>query len=159
MKKYINYVLILVFIDQLTKYLVRKNLLLGESRQVTSFFQISYITNTGIAFGMFRGANTFFIVLAAVFIVIFYLYFKKHISSFNSLTKVSFVLILSGAIGNLIDRITQKNVIDFLDFHIRSHYWPSFNVADSCITIGGLLLFITLLKSDKTEINQCSLFC
>ena len=148
-KKYINLILFLVLLDQFTKYLVRKNLILGQTVFVNSFFNISYITNTGIAFGMFKNANAFFAVFTVVFLILFAVYFKKNKDNLSTIIKTAFMLIFAGALGNLVDRLTQGHVIDFLDFHIKDYYWPSFNVADSCISIGGVILFLSLLKSDK----------
>ncbi|MCB4791100.1 MAG: signal peptidase II [Elusimicrobia bacterium] len=154
MKKYINYILLIVLFDQVTKYLVRKNLFLGQAVPVTSFFQVSYYTNTGIAFGMFKGANTVFTVLTIIFFIVFVVYFKKYEHTFSKIQRVSFILILSGALGNLLDRLVHGSVIDFLEFHIKSHYWPAFNVSDSCVTIGGVLLFWSILTGSEIDIKK-----
>ncbi|MBN1622200.1 MAG: signal peptidase II [Endomicrobiales bacterium] len=148
-KKHLNYILLIILADQITKYLVRTNLFLGQSIPITPFFRLTYITNTGIAFGLFRGANIFFIVLAIVILTVFYFWIKKNKDVLSDWMKISFALIFAGAIGNLIDRIVRGSVIDFLDFHIRQYSWPAFNVADSCITIGGVILFFSVLKLKK----------
>jgi signal peptidase II len=153
MKKYVNLILFLVLLDQFTKYLVRKNLILGQTVFVNSFFNISYITNTGIAFGMFKNANLFFAVFTVVFLVMFAVYFYKNKERLSIPLKTAFMLLIAGASGNLIDRLTNGHVIDFLEFHIKNHYWPSFNVADSCISVGGVILFLSLVIFDKKEEN------
>ncbi len=151
-KNIVIYLLISLFIfvlDQITKYFIKANVGLFDSIPVTSFFNIVHIRNTGSAFGMFKGlGNSFFIIIALLAMaLVTYLIIK------DSRNRLPFALILGGALGNLADRIIFRHVTDFLDFYIGSHHWPSFNVADSALTIGISLLFITMIfekKADKT---------
>ncbi|MFN3966532.1 MAG: signal peptidase II [Endomicrobiia bacterium] len=141
---------ILVAIDQLTKFLIRKNFELHESRPVTSFFSLTYIHNTGIAFGLFqneRFSNIFFVCTSIIVIILFYLWRNQIYLYGGFVARVGLTLVWSGAFGNLIDRIFIGKVIDFLDFH----FWPVFNIADSCITTGGILMFLSFLKGKKKE--------
>ncbi len=147
-KKYKTLLLIIVgmvFLDQATKLYIDSNMELHQSIQVIkNFFQITYIRNSGAAFGILSGFKSpwltlFFVLISVVAIGIIMFYYHKTPEN-QRLTLVSFALIMSGAIGNFIDRAFYGEVIDFLYFHWYQHYWPAFNVADSCITIGVSLL-------------------
>ena len=136
---------VLVFLDQATKLYVASHMTLYQSIEVIkNFFQITYLRNPGAAFGILSGFKSpwltlFFIFIslaAAVIILICYHKTPEH----DRLSLISFALIISGAIGNFIDRVFYGEVIDFLYFHWYEHYWPAFNVADSCITVGVSLL-------------------
>jgi len=130
-------VVILVIIDQLTKFLVTKNLVLSKSIPIISnILHLTYIKNTGAAFGIFQNMNSILIWVTFIVIGSILFYFDKIADS--KLSSVFTAFILSGAIGNLIDRIRLGYVVDFIDFG----FWPAFNIADSAITIGviGLIL-------------------
>ena len=134
---------ILVF-DQLTKFIVSKKIPLGESLPIIkNIFHFTYILNRGAAFGIFKNQVYFFVITAIVAIgfILAHLRYRRVGRS-----RIALSLILSGALGNLIDRIRLGAVIDFLDFRI----WPVFNIADSAITIGAILLAYTIMfKKDK----------
>jgi signal peptidase II len=149
-RKHFIFILILILIDQLTKQIVMYKMFYGQVIPLTSFFQLTYITNTGIAFGMFKGVNIFLIVFTILVLAFFYFWFQKHIKE-SHISVAAFMLIFSGALGNLIDRIFYGHVIDFLELHLNRHYWPAFNVADSCITIGGVILFLSVFKKQKMQ--------
>ena len=145
-------ILVLVFLDQLTKFFIKQNFKLYESKPVTSFFSLTYIHNTGIAFGLFQNenfSNIFFIFVSIVVIILFYLWRNQIYHYGGKLAKFGITLIWAGAFGNLIDRFFVGKVVDFLDFH----FWPVFNVADSCITVGGVIMFLSFLKSQKRMQN------
>ena len=135
---------LVVLADQATKTLVVSNLHLHEVRPVLQgFFNITYITNTGVAFGFMAGSGKWRHIFLQVISVValgglFYLYRNSHCRSYPLLWGTS--LVFGGALGNLIDRIRYRSVIDFLDFYAGSYHWPAFNIADSAITIGGVLL-------------------
>lgn len=149
-KKYFPLVitfLIIVLIDQITKFYIASNFELYQSIEIIrGFFNITYIRNSGVAFGMFSNLKGSFIqiVFIAIYIIaiisIIILYRETH-----GYSHIALSLILSGAIGNLIDRIFRGEVVDFMDFHWQNYHWPAFNVADSCITVGVGLLMITML--------------
>lgn len=126
--------------DQLTKLWVSWVLAPGQSVPVVGLFHISYTTNTGAAFGILRG-QSMLLTLAALLVVAALFSFYRHLSSFGLLTRVALGLILGGSLGNLIDRLRLGYVVDFLDFT----YWPAFNVADSSIVVGVILLAYSLL--------------
>ncbi len=128
-------------LDQLTKFLAAKYLLLSQSHPVIKgVFHLSLIHNRGAAFGILKGHLSLFIIASLFAIAMIYAGIKD--SRHSKIYRVSLGLILAGALGNLIDRVSYGYVIDFLDFRI----WPVFNVADSAITIGAVLLGWFILK-------------
>lgn len=128
-------------LDQITKQLIVTHLGPFEVIEVTSFFTIVYVENTGSAFGMFRSLGNAFFIAAAVLAILFIGWLMVKDSDHRLILS----LVLGGAAGNLIDRIRYGHVVDFLDFHIGGVHWPAFNVADSALTIGVTLLIITML--------------
>ncbi len=126
--------------DQITKLWVSRALVPGQSVPVVGIFHISYTTNTGAAFGILRG-QSMFLTLAALVVVVAMLFFYRHLSSAGLLSNVALGLILGGSLGNLVDRLRLGHVVDFLDFT----YWPAFNVADSSIVVGVIVLAYSLL--------------
>lgn len=145
----LSVVLPVLIIDQLTKFIILKNFQPGESLPVIkNIFHISFVCNKGVAFGVFsEAAGPAFIGIfyISVIIIVFIFAFYKKFFHRGRCMQVFLSLILAGAIGNLIDRIRFGCVIDFLDFRI----WPVFNVADSAITIGTVLLILQMLKQKK----------
>ena len=134
--------LVIVFLDQLTKYLIKQNFQLNQSIPIIkNIFHFTYITNTGSAFGLFRGLNVFFILFSIVVIIAIFYYLKRIVKK-ERLLQFAIGLLLGGTIGNLIDRLFYGAVIDFIDFRV----WPVFNVADSAVTISVILLIILLWK-------------
>jgi signal peptidase II len=136
--------LAIVLLDQFTKMLITGNYVLGQSTYVTSFFNIVRAHNTGAAFSFLAGASGwqrwFFLALglaAGIFIVWM---LKRH--GHQTLFAWALALILGGAIGNVIDRAMHGHVVDFLDFHAADWHFPAFNVADSGITVGAILLIL-----------------
>jgi signal peptidase II len=156
-RKYWVLVICIVFIvalDQYTKYEVQQRIHLYQTIKVISgFFNLTHLRNTGGAFGIFAGnkggvGSLFFVALPLVAIgIILYLIYK--LKEHERILSLSLSLILSGAIGNLIDRARYQEVVDFLDFHLFSYHWPAFNIADSAITIGIGLMVLELLIHDR----------
>lgn len=130
--------------DQLSKYLIRAHLGLGQSVPHGWPVQITRVNNTGSAFGLF-GDQTLFLIIASVIAIGIMVYFYRHVAAGHALLRVSLGLQLGGAISNLADRIRFGYVTDFIDFK----KWPVFNVADSCITVGIVLLVLTILFQDR----------
>ena len=135
--------LIIIALDQATKFLVSNYSDKLPIEVVRGIFAIALVRNKGAAFGILQNQAAFFIAIAVVTITI--IIFILHKKASGALLKVSLALILGGAIGNLIDRIRFGYVIDFLDFKI----WPVFNIADSAITIGAGLLVLCILFFSK----------
>jgi signal peptidase II len=136
--------LILVF-DRISKTAIRLHFDLGQPIPVIDgAFNITYVQNTGVAFGILDSFSSSFKVvllcLVAAIAAVAVLIFSFRSSANNRPLQISLSLILAGALGNLYDRIQYGYVVDFLEFHARNHYWPSFNVADSAISIGVVLL-------------------
>ena len=133
---------LVIVLDQVTKYWVSQSLAPGESVPVMPFFNLVLTYNTGAAFSFLSRASGwqrgFFIVIAAL-ASLFIIYFIRR---YHQEKRFSFglSLILGGALGNLWDRIVLGHVVDFLDFYVQAYHWPAFNVADSAITCGAVLL-------------------
>ncbi len=148
---YYDLILLMIILDQVTKWLVARTITLyGSLTVVPGFFNITHIHNKGAIFGAFSrtGNRWVFLVLTAASLVALGLviyYFVKTPASERGM-KLALSLILAGALGNLLDRVFRGYVIDFLDFYIGRAHWPFFNVADSCITVGALLLLFFFLK-------------
>jgi signal peptidase II len=138
----------MLVLDQATKFLVRNTMMPGQSASVFGqFFKITYVENAGIAFGLrvTHGAVfTLLSILASLFIVVLLITHKKEKTAF----KASLVLILSGAVGNLIDRLLFHHVADFIDIGIRNLRWYIFNVADSAVVVGMIILSYLIFVSD-----------
>jgi signal peptidase II len=145
----------LVIIDQATKYVIHTGMALHESIPVIpGFFSITYIRNPGAAFGFLAGASSTFryvffigVTIAAIGLILHYL---RTYATGDRLLTLSLGMILSGAVGNLIDRVRFGEVIDFLDVYLGTTHWPAFNVADSAISIGAFVLFIHLVRQKKS---------
>ncbi|HBA67511.1 MAG TPA: signal peptidase II [Methylococcaceae bacterium] len=134
---------VVLILDQITKLAVAANMQLYQSIQVLPFFNLTYVHNTGAAFSFLSEAGGwqrwFFAVLAFVISVVITVWLarlKRH----ETLLAVSLALVLGGAVGNLIDRLAYGYVIDFLDVYYQDWHWPAFNIADSAITIGVVLM-------------------
>jgi signal peptidase II len=144
----------IVVLDQLTKYWITGLLRVGETIPVTDFFQLVLTYNPGAAFSFLSQASGwqrwFFIVLALGISAWLIVLIRQHRR--ETLLAAAFALVLGGAIGNVIDRFLVGAVIDFLYFHVGRHGWPAFNVADSAITIGVVLLIWDHIRAGrKTE--------
>ena len=133
-----------ILLDQVTKWAVLENFAYGERREVTEFFNLVLVYNKGAAFSMFASADgwqTPLLILFAIVAagIVSYLIVRNREKRVLCL---GLALILGGALGNLIDRLRFGHVVDFLDFHAMGWHWPAFNVADSGITVGALLLIL-----------------
>lgn len=143
--------LLVLAADQLTKFLVRTNFQHGESIPVvTNFFNITFVGNTGAAWGLFPGQNKALVILSIATIVVMFV-FRKSFAIAMPLQKVSVGLIMGGIFGNLVDRVWHGQVIDFLDFFWKGNHWPAFNVADSAICVGAFLYIITAFWQPKPK--------
>jgi signal peptidase II len=146
----------ILLLDQWTKSLIVRELPLYQRVEVIQgFFNIIHVRNTGGAFGIFGGekgglGSILFVVVSLIAIGSIVFLFIKLVEAEKTLA-LSFSLVLSGAIGNLIDRLRYGEVIDFLDFHLSSTHWPAFNVADSAICIGIGLMALELLIRDHRK--------
>ena len=135
----------LLIADQAVKHLVRTTMVQGQSIPIIeNIFHITYIENPGAAFGILANQRMLFLILTAVIVgVMIYLYCS--LSNKKSLTAISLGIVVSGAIGNFIDRFMQGTVTDFLDFRI----WPIFNIADIAICVGlALICYFIIIKGE-----------
>lgn len=153
MNKHLNikplFILIIsiLFIDQFTKFAADTYLTYAEPVAITSFFNLTLLYNKGAAFSMLNQGNwqAYFLlvisILASLGLTLWIIY-GQHTR------RMTYALgtVLAGAIGNLIDRARNQYVIDFLDFYLNNWHWPAFNIADSAITIGAILLIYEVLK-------------
>lgn len=141
-----------LLIDQITKFIIYKNMNLGESINILNFLNITFVKNYGAAFSFLNNAPIWFrkpfflIVPITAIIIVSYLLKKENVSK---LKIFAFSFIIAGAFGNFIDRLTYGFVVDFLDLYIGKHHWPVFNVADISITIAIVLLIILEIKTKK----------
>jgi signal peptidase II len=149
--------LAVVFLDRVSKWLVAARMDLHDSIPVLpGFFHITYVQNSGAAFGLFadsRSAWTSAILvlfsLAALIVVSVMLWKNSHSLT---VTGIGLALIMGGALGNLWDRLLYGRVVDFFDFYLGSYHWPAFNIADSAIVVGaGLLVFEILFARTPAE--------
>lgn len=148
-KKYLYIVLFivgLVLIDQVSKLLV-VNYLSDKIVLINNFFSLDYVKNTGAAFGFFSG-NIFFLVLITLALVI-YLIYELNQNIDKKFNLVFIILIISGAIGNLIDRVFRGFVVDFISFILFNSQMPVFNIADIFVTCGVAGLIFVIFKEEK----------
>ncbi len=146
----------ILFTDQWTKHGVQKRLVLYQKVEVVhGFFNLVHVRNTGGAFGIFGGekgglGSLLFVVVSLVAIGSILFLFIRLRDDEETLS-LSFSLVLSGAMGNLIDRLRYGEVVDFLDFYLLSFHWPAFNIADSAICLGIGLMALELLIRDRKK--------
>ncbi len=141
---WLSIALIVILLDQITKTLILGDFRYGDSRAITSFFNLVRVHNTGAAFSFLAGAagwqRWFFTGLGVV--VSLFIVWMLRTQGHQRLFAASLSLILGGALGNVIDRLLHGYVVDFLDFHWAGWHFPAFNVADSAITVGATLLIL-----------------
>lgn len=140
---------IVILLDYFTKQLIVSNFSLTDSYSLLPFLKIVHVQNPGAAFGIFKHlGNNVFIFFSIVAIICILIYKSKLPMG---LEFFSLSLILGGAIGNLIDRLTKGKVIDFIDVFIGKWHWPAFNVADSALTVGMILFIWANLREMKRQ--------
>lgn len=140
----------LIVVDQYTKFMVTLHIPLNYSvKVVEGFFNLTHIRNSGVAFGIFSEQNSelkpYLLIFVSIVAIMAIMVIFHQTEKDKRLVQTGLVLVFSGAIGNLIDRVIHKEVIDFLDFYVENQHWPAFNVADSCITIGVMLMAADML--------------
>lgn len=153
MRKWIFLALVVFVLDQLTKYWVLSTFVPGETRPLLPFFSLILTFNTGAAFSFLADAGGWqrpmFIALALAASVWIIFLLRKYWH--NNLFSIALSLILGGALGNVLDRIIAGKVTDFLLFYYEQFSWPAFNLADSAITIGAVLLVWESFRKPKPE--------
>ena len=148
---------IIIVLDQYTKYLAFQHLVLGMPRRILPFFNFTLAFNTGAAFSFLHRAGGwqvwFFALLAVVICVALLIWFAK-LDKQQNLLACGIVCIIGGAIGNVIDRLYHGFVIDFLDFHLGVWHWPVFNIADSAIVLGVCLVLLDHWRNTKKRLQN-----
>lgn len=141
----------IIAVDQASKQWVLDSFRLHEMRQVTGFFNLVLVYNSGAAFSFLAGAGGwqkwFFVSLALGISIWLLTLLRQHAD--ERLLPLAVSLILAGALGNMIDRLRFDAVVDFLDFHLAGYHWPAFNVADSAITVGVALMLLQQWRLPK----------
>ena len=137
--------LTLVILDQITKALVINIFNLYDSVTLLPIINLTFVVNYGFAFGLLNNPSLNQILVSAVISIIILYFLYLLIKTQDKIFQFSLTLILAGALGNFIDRIFRGFVIDFIDIYIGKYHWPPFNVADSCITVGFIVLMINIL--------------
>lgn len=143
----------LIILDQLTKFLVVRNMDLGESIPVLGeYLQITSHRNQGAAWGMFQGQMLFFYIVTVIVLGLLVFMYKKEAKN-NLMAQTALTFLIAGALGNFIDRILFQEVVDFVDVLIITYDFPIFNVADSALTIGVILMIIEVFITGKGDNN------
>ena len=146
MKRFYAIAFSTMILDRVLKIIVENFLSTERVYIIKNFFYLVFVKNTGAAFSSFEGMNILFILVALCALIFIVYYIKKNNSS-----NIGYALLFGGIIGNLIDRIVYRYVIDFIGFEFGSYSFPIFNIADMAIVIGALFV---LLGSDKNEITS-----
>ena len=145
-----------VVLDQISKSWVRSNLELSETVPLVGCLSFTYVRNTGSAFGLFANQAFLLTVIAIVGLVVILLFYR-YLSRFNVLGIMALSLIFGGALGNLIDRLRFGFVTDFIDVRLWGDFhWPTFNVADSAITVGSIVLAVFIFLVFRKEDGKSS---
>ncbi|MDM5147150.1 signal peptidase II [Candidatus Persebacteraceae bacterium Df01] len=145
-------VLIIVVADQWTKWLVVHSSLTQQSIELTPFLRLVYAENTGAAFSFLANVGDWgrwLLLAASFFICVILLVWLQRATRPIEITAL--ILILGGAVGNVIDRVRQGYVVDFIDIHIGTYHWPAFNIADSAITVGAVVLVLVVFAGEKKD--------
>ncbi|ANQ88575.1 TPA: lipoprotein signal peptidase [Staphylococcus pseudintermedius] len=143
--------LIILIGDQLTKFIIRTQMTLGESFAVVpKFLYITSHRNNGAAWGILSGKMTFFYIITIIVLIALIVFYIKEAKN-NMLMQIAISLLFSGALGNFIDRVISGEVVDFIDTVIFGYDFPVFNIADASLTIGVVLLIIVLLKDQNQK--------
>ncbi len=155
--KYYFFAFLLIIIDQLTKLLVYGYIKPYESVEINDFLSFTHVHNYGAAFSFLAnedGWQQYFLVAISTIASIAIVVWMAKTNKVQIVKLIALSLILSGAVGNLIDRAALGFVIDFIDFHYQDFYWPVFNVADIAIALGVMLLIFNDLKKDPKASNE-----
>jgi len=143
--------LLVVALDQLTKIWIRSNLAIGQSLPETGFFRLTYVHNTGAAFGLFQDQSVPLTIVASIGVVVLLVYalfiYRRFPRLDSRLGKPALGLILGGTVGNLVDRLRFGYVTDFIDIGI----WPAFNLADSAVVVGAIIFAYSLRSLASTK--------
>jgi signal peptidase II len=148
-------ILLLFFLDQISKTYIVNSMILNSSLEISSYFNIVFIYNRGFLFGYLSNLPEsllfyihFILFLASIYIIYKFLYVKQS-------TRIISLFLFAGALGNSFDRLFRNGVVDFLDFHYLDIHWPAFNLADSYILISVIIYLIKHIRSEKIVHRNC----
>ena len=146
--------LLVLVVDQYTKALVLKNIELYQAIQISPFFNLTHVYNYGAAFSFLHDAGgwqRWFFTIVALAVSALVLWWLKQITKEQIILPLAFSLIIGGAIGNAYDRLVYGYVVDFLVLYYQDWYWPAFNVADTAIFIGAILMIVDMFKNKEEK--------
>ena len=139
---------VLIFADIISKYFVKNNLILNQSVEINDFLYLVYIQNFGVSFGLFAGSIPYYLLIIIGLLIVILIIYLMYLSK-NTLEKSAYFIIIIGALSNILDRLFNTFVVDFILLRYESFYWPAFNLADIYITIGIIMLIISFLNNKK----------
>jgi lipoprotein signal peptidase len=145
----IIYILLIFALDRKSKIWVLSYLKPKVNIDILPFFKLTYVQNTGAAFGSFQNGNTI-LIFVSIIILFALIKYRKELFTLGKLASWGWLFIIGGALGNLYDRIFLGSVVDFINFVV----WPVFNVADSFITVGAIMLALCILKDEYKKIKS-----
>lgn len=150
-KKIIIFTIILLLLDQISKILVMNLLNFGDSiKIIPSFFYLTRVENDGAALNILSG-NTILLITISLAALLYVLKLLKDLKIVKKIQLITYTLLLSGIIGNILDRIIYGKVIDFIDIYIFSYNFPVFNLADTFIVLGTILLGVSIIRGENNE--------
>ena len=147
MKKILLFI-VFILLDLITKYFVKNNLLINQSIELTSYFDIVYVQNYGVSFGLLSGSVSHWLLIFISTLVVFLIFYLMSVTN-KKMEKTAYFIILIGALANITDRAINSFVVDFILIHYKNFYWPAFNLADIYITLGIIMLLISFLIKSK----------
>jgi signal peptidase II len=141
--------IIILILDQITKFVIASSMRIGDSFEVIpGFLNITSHRNNGAAWGILSGKMSFFVIITVIILIVLIVFYIKE-AKHNLFMQIALSLLFAGALGNFIDRLFHGEVVDFIDTYIFGYNFPIFNVADSSLTIGVILIIISLLIDVK----------
>lgn len=145
---------IVIMVDLILKFIVSSKLVENDIiKVIPNFFSIYYLKNTGAAFSILQDSTVFLVILSALILLVLNNYIDKE-KDLNKISEISLGMVIGGIFGNMIDRIINHSVTDFISFRIFNYNFPVFNIADIGITVGVFLLLISILKDCRKEKNR-----
>jgi signal peptidase II len=154
MTRWLAVSLVVIIVDQISKFVANAQLVYAEPLPVLPSFNLTLLYNRGAAFSFLSeagGWQRWFFVVVSVVAVVFLTYWLRKLKSGQWILALALSLVIGGAVGNLVDRLWLGHVVDFIQLYYKSFYWPAFNVADSAITVGAVLLVWDGLFANKTQ--------
>ena len=137
----------LIALDLFTKFIIQNYLFLNQSIKINAFVDLVYVQNFGVSFGLFSGFVSHWILIFVASLVVILICFLL-IKSNKKFEKLAYFVVIIGALSNILDRLINTYVVDFISLHYKNYYWPAFNLADIYITIGIIMLITSIFKKN-----------